>query len=79
MATSNCIQDEIAHNHYSLKGKIQHSITLNGKEGLRVGFKELARNGCYVAATYYYRDQLPEGIFKIDPTPIYAMTNVYTD
>jgi len=55
---------EIIHNIYDIKKVYRHSLTINGEEGLRVAYNEIARNGSFCAVTHYYTDYFPE-IFLI--------------
>lgn len=61
-STSNKKQPCITHNIYKLTAlsAYLHSLTINGIEGMRVGYNVVARNGVYAATTEYFAGELPK-------------------
>lgn len=55
----------ITHNCYDQGKYFRHSLTVDGEEGLRVCYTDIARNGSYCAVTPYYADYFPE-VVKIE-------------
>ena len=55
---------DITHNIYDNSISFKHSLTIDGEEGLKVGYKDIARNGAFCAVTPYYSDYFPE-VFMI--------------
>jgi len=65
MSDTNNKPTHITHNLYDQSKHFKHSLTVDGEEGLRVSYTDIARNGSYCAVTPYYVDYFPE-VFKIE-------------
>ena len=60
----------IVHNKRNVNDFFSHSLTVDGIEGRRVAYNEIARNGAFCAITPYYNDFFPEVFMITDFTSI---------
>ena len=60
----------LIHNIYDNELSFLHSLTVDGVEGLRVHYKDIARNGIFCAVTPYYNDYFPEVFMTMDFTSV---------
>lgn len=69
----------ITHNIYNLPKPfgLLHSITVNGVEGIRVGYNVVARCGNYAATTKHFASELPE-MFVVTSLTITVKTPLFS-
>ena len=68
----------ITHNKSYINNFYYHSLTVDGIEGKRVAYNEVARNGSFCAVTSYYNNFFPEVFMMLDFTSV-AMKQTHRD
>jgi len=63
---------KVTHNIYKFKKEVKHSISIDDEEGLRVSYKDIARNGnfCAIVPNELWRQELPEIFLITDFTSV---------